>query len=328
MVTMRDVARRAGVSTATVSAVLNGEKGQASLTTSERVREAVRDLGYIPNPMGRNLRKRESRMWTLTVPSIENPFITQVIRGVEDTALESGYSLLLGHTQDDPERERKYLEVASAGLSDGVIMVPTTTDVDISGLRSRSVPVVSIVRPLEIAGGVSTVLMDNLNTARAATRFLIDSGMVRIAYLAGPQGMYADEKRLEGYRAELIAAGIAPDERLVTFTPATVDGGRDAARTLVKGPAPDALIVASSLMALGVVETYREAGRTIAEYPTMVMIDDAPWAGPLMPFAHVMEQPAYELGCRAGRMLLQHISAPETPVRIERLPARIREATV
>lgn len=324
---MKDVARHAGVSTATVSAVLNGEKGQASPATSERVLETVRTLGYVPNPIGRNLRKQESGMWTLTIPSIENPFITQVIRGVEDTALRHGYSLLLGHTEDDPNRERRYLGVAAAGLSDGVIMVPTASDTDITGLRKRGVPVVSIIRPLDAVGGVTTVLMDNQGTARAATRFLINRGLRRIAYLAGPRGMYADARRLEGYRSELAAASLTADDALVTFTPTTPEGGRQAARMLAEVASPDALIVSNSLMALGVVESFREEGRAVADYPAMVMIDDAPWATPLMPFAHVMEQPAYDLGCRAGQLLLDHIASPDASVRYEHLPARMREAT-
>jgi LacI family transcriptional regulator len=321
MVTMRDVARHARVSTATVSRILNGQPGQASVETQRRVHEAVAALRYIPNSMARNLRRQDPRAWTLLLPTIENPFVTRLARGIEDAAQAAGFGVLMCNTYDEPGKERNYLYEAEKDRSSGVIITPTSPDVDISMLLELQVPVVSILRPLgpdtdhDAMPQVDTVLNDTFGTSRRATSHLIESGHRSIACLPGLEADYTDQQRLAGFHRAHGDNGLAQHDELVEFAATTVEEGTAAVTRLLDRVDPTAILIANSIMAIGVIAGLLKRGIDPANGPELFACDSAGWTQILAPYMSVAHQPAYEFGQTAARMLLDRLNDPTRPAR-------------
>ncbi|WP_243789905.1 LacI family DNA-binding transcriptional regulator [Saccharopolyspora gloriosae] len=308
MATISDVAARAGVSTATVSRALNG-KSTVDPELAARVAAAADELGYRPNGPARNLRKQETAVLALIISDVENPFFTAISRGVEDVAHTAGYSVVLCNSDDDPAKEREYLDVALQERVAGVLLSPTGREEGAALLRAHGTPVVALDRPLP--GGGDTVVVDSGNAAKSATLHLADQGYRRIGCLTGPSGMPTADARLDGYRDGLRTAGLT-DAGLVRHTEFRATGARRAARQLLdQDEPPDALLVANNAMAVGVLETLGELGLRAGRDVGVIAFDDAPWATLLDPPLSVVSQPAYDMGSVGAQLLLRRISGDQ-----------------
>lgn len=309
MATIHDVADRAGVSTATVSRALNG-KSTVDPELVARVAAAAHALDYRPNAVARNLRRQATTVWALIISDIENPFFTAVARGVEDVAQAAGHSVVLCNSDEDLDKEARYLQVAVAERVAGVVLSPTATDTDIGPLVEHGIPVVAIDRPL---AGISTVLVGSRTGARDATAHLIAAGYHRIGCITGPQRVSTAEDRVDGYADALRAAGRRLNYRLVRHVDFKVAGGRRAAERLLGGSRPpDALFVANSLMAIGALQALAARGLRTGRDVGLVAFDDAPWTQLVDPPITVVAQPAYAIGEAAGRLLADHTNGPRT----------------
>lgn len=307
MATISDVAALAGVSTATVSRALNG-KSTVDPALAARVLAAAQELGYQPNGPARNLRRQEAAVLALIISDVENPFFTAIARGVEDVAHSVGYSVVLCNTDEDAEKERKYVAVAIQERVAGVIISPTATATGVAQLAARGTPTVAVDRPLPDRES-DTVLVDTRLAARQATTHLIDQGYERIGCITGPAGVRTADDRLAGYRDALKAAKHRGSPRLVRRTEFKAAGAQKAAADLfAQEEPPDALLVANSAMAIGVLEALRSLtlrpGRDIG----IVAFDDVPWAALVDPPMTVVAQPAYEIGKVAAQLLLARIA--------------------
>src|SRR5690606_3494847 len=196
-VRIKDVAVHAGVSTATVSRALNNAP-TVDPELVERVRRSAEALGYRPNRVARNLRRRAGSVWALLISDIENPFFTAVARGVEDVALERGYSVVLCNTNEDPAREQRYLDVVLAEQAAGVIVSPATESTDLGRLTSHRVPTDTTDRRVRGAA-LDAVVVDNRLGAREATALLLEAGYRRVACISGPADVSTAEERRAGY---------------------------------------------------------------------------------------------------------------------------------
>lgn len=317
MAKISDVARRAGVSTATVSRALNG-KPSVDPELVDRVRAVARELGYRPNALARGLRRQETSVLALIISDVENPFFTSVARGVEDVARVAGYSVVLCNSDEDVTRERRYVEVALQEQVAGLLLSPTSAASDLSALVDQRVPLVAVDRPLA-DGGADTVLVDSRLAARTATQHLVEAGYSRIACVTGPNGSWTAEARVAGYREALDAAGRPFRPELVHWSDFRVAGGRRAvAGLLATADRPDALLVANNLMAVGALQALGEAGLRTGVDVGLVAFDDAPWTTLVAPALTVVAQPAYEVGAAAARLLLGRIGGQAgEPVTVE-----------
>jgi LacI family transcriptional regulator len=310
MATISDVAVRAGVSTATVSRAFNG-KSTVDPTLAERVFAAARELDYRPNSLARNLRRQETTVLALIVSDIENPFFTSVARGVEDCALTAGYSVVLCNSDENVDKERRYVDVALQERMAGVVLSPTDPEVGVRSLRERRTPVVTVDRRLPDED-VDQVSVDGRTAAREATAHLLDEGYRRVGCLTGPSGVTTADDRLDGYRDALPAGGAVLQWRADDFrAPGALEQAR---RFLDAGDPPDAVLVANSAMAIGLLEGMRERGLRPGRDVGVVAFDDAPWARALDPALSVVAQPARRVGCDAARLLLERIAQPDRPV--------------
>ncbi|MGC7101995.1 LacI family DNA-binding transcriptional regulator [Amycolatopsis lurida] len=323
MATISDVAARAGVSTATVSRALNG-KSTVDPALAEKVREAAAYLGYQPNGLARNLRRQETAVLALVISDVENPFFTAIARGVEDVAQTAGYSVVLCNSDENAEKERRYLDVALQERVAGVVLSPTGGDTDVTGLLNRGTPVVAVDRPLHAVDG-DQVLVNTRCAADEATRHLLAAGYHRIGCLTGPEGVRTADDRLAGYQSA-IAASDAQETTCFRRCELRTAHAKAAALDLLDAEdAPDALLIANSTMAIGVLEALRERGIRPGSEFGLVSFDDAPWAALLDPPLTVVAQPAYEIGSIAARLLLDRIADSTRPPEARELAAQLIE---
>jgi LacI family transcriptional regulator len=340
MARIKDVARLAGVSTATVSRVLNGIVVRSDL--AEKVQGAIDELGYEPDRTARSLRRRHSDVIALVLPDIENPFFTALARGVEDVAQEAGYSVVLCNTDDLHEKEQQYLRVAEVENMAGVIIAPASDDPALTGLLERRRGVVVLDR--RISAQVDQVTFDNVRLGRVLADELVERGFRRIACVTGPATTSTAVDRAQGWRDALIAAGQdAPDELLV-YANFRVDGGYGALARLLELPEPpDAVLATNNLVGVGVLRRLADVhGRPTAHPVDNGWVDlgggdavqgDA-GTGPRIGVAVIGELPfatsrtadvllrplnPRALGTAAATMLLERITGLDAPARHVRM---------
>lgn len=312
MVSIKDVAEAAGVSTATVSRVLtNGLHVRPEVR--ERVLAAVERLGYRPNLVARSLRSQQSTTLGLIVSDIRNPFFTAISRAVEDTAYEQGYSIMLCNTDENPEKEAIYLNLMQDTGIAGVIISPTRQSDTIFAGSSFPLPIVVVDRPIENRD-VDAVLLDNVNAAYRLTTHLIEQGYQSIGILSSE--MSTGKERQEGYEKALRAHGLTPrTEHMKNVSPKMEVGYEATLKILDTVKPPDALFTVNSLLAAGALQAIRERNLTIPDDIALVTFDETTWASLMQPAITLIAQPTYEIGKTATELLLQRIADPGRPTR-------------
>ncbi len=331
MATLRDVARRAGVSIATVSYVLNGTRS-VSPEVEARVREAVRALQYRPNRLARGLRRKCTHVIGLVVPDSANPFFAEIARGLEDLSFAHDHSVILCNSDGDPAKEQRYLGVLIEQQVDGIALVSVrSTPAHLSMLRQRGIPFVVVDRDLP-GLEADCVLADNFQGGYLATRHLLERRHRRIACITGPSELTPSADRVRGYRKALEEAGIRPPEVWVRRGDFRAESGYEAARFFLGLPAevrPTAIFACNDLMAIGAMRAIGEAGLSIPDDIALVGFDDILLASYVIPPLTTVAQPTYEMGRMAGDLLLRRLGEPDRPPARLILPVRlvVRQST-
>ncbi|MGW0942044.1 LacI family DNA-binding transcriptional regulator [Streptomyces sp. NPDC002623] len=325
MPTMADVARHAGVSVATVSHVLNDTRPVLP-HTRQAVLDAIDELGYTPNTLARSLVTSRTRSIGLAVSAISNPYFTEILQGVEAGALEQGYSLLIADPHDEPEHERKVVQLLHERRVDGLIVAPSA---DPRGLLSylgrHAVPTVLLDRVVEAAADgaprFDQVCAENAAPTARLVAHLAELGHRRIALVAGLPGLSTTGERISGYRHGLAAAGLPYDERLLAHGDSASAGAERATAALLSQAAPPtALVTANNAMTIGALRALRDRGLSVPEDIALCCFDDFAWADVFSPRLTAIAQPSRDLGALAVRMLLERLAAPDRPARTVRLP--------
>lgn len=330
MAKIQDVAKRAGVSISTVSRVLNG-KDHVNEDVIARVRIAAQELQYQPSRAARALRANQATIIGLLITDIQNPFFTELVRGVEDVAQRNGYSLILCNSDEDPQKEQQYIEVLCAERVAGAIVVPTREQQRALKLfHKHTIPVVTVDRRVK-DDETDAVLVDNIRGAREATAHLITNGYRRIGMISGPLTTTTGRERLEGYRQALREAGREHDPSLERIGSFMVESGRQLTYELLDMENPiDALFAANNLMTLGVLAALNERQRRIPDDIAVVGFDEMPWASLDAVSLTTVAQPVYEIGSTAALRLFQRLQNPTALTRQEIVLAptlRIRKST-
>jgi LacI family transcriptional regulator len=313
MTTIRDVAERAGVSTMTVSRVLNNS-GYVSNDALARVKAAIAELGYVPNSLARSLRSKRTRTLALVLTDIANHFFTTVARGAEDVANKHGFNLILCNTDESEEKQAQYLDVLLQKRVDGVLLVPARSRPEpVARLQQQGVPVVVIDRRAP-AADVDTVRGDSEQGAYEITCHLLALGHLQIILLNGPRGVSTADDRAAGYCRAMAEDGPGSCAAFTINGEFTVsDGYRMAQAALERSPRPTALIAANNFIAVGAYRAVRDAGLGVPADMSVVGFDDVPAAIAVEPFMTVVEQPAYEMGRQAAELLIARIAGEAAP---------------
>jgi len=307
MTTLRDIARRAGVSVSTVSHVLNGTRF-VSEVRRQRVLAAIQELGYEPNAVARSLKINRSHTIGLIISDINNPFFTAVVRGVEDVANQHGYSVILCNTDENPDKELNYLRILRSKRVDGLIIAPTGVLHEyLRNLVHSNFPIVFIDRELDNLP-VSAVVLDNETAAYQIVKHLISLGHRRIGLISGRPRISTTTLRISGYRRALTEAGLPVDERLIVSGYSRIEGGVAATHALLEcTPPPTALFAANNLMTIGALIALAQRCLRVPDDVALVGFDDFPWADVLRPRLTTVAQPTYDLGREAAQLLMQRL---------------------
>ncbi|MFG5407185.1 LacI family DNA-binding transcriptional regulator [Piscinibacter sakaiensis] len=275
---IKDVAQRAGVSRTTVSRVLSDAEAVRP-ALRERVQQAMAELGWRPSLAARRLRQRRTSLIGLVVADIRNPFFTAISRAVEDMAYAAGLRLILCNSDEDPAKERTYLELMADERASGVILAPTLEFTQQHAPGPWPFPLVLVDRAPP-GSATEAVLLDNVGAAAMLTRHLLDQGCRRIALLAGARST-TGQQRQAGYEAAL----------------------RDA-------PCADALLATSGLLLLGAWRAVRAAGLAMPHALALAGFDDNDWTSMTEPAITVLAQPTDDIGRSAAELLLQRLAEP------------------
>ncbi|HET7232922.1 MAG TPA: LacI family DNA-binding transcriptional regulator [Longimicrobium sp.] len=314
-VTIKDVARAAGVSVATVSRVLN-DSGPVADETRTRIHRVAEELRFIPNGAARSLSMRRTGTLGVILPDLYGEFFSEVIRGLDQAAQRSAFHLLLSSSHNDRQDIEAALRVMR-GRVDGLVVMSPHIDADVlAATLHDSVPAVLVNCPVE-GGEFDTLRVDNFGGARAMVAHLASHGHRRIAMIQGPARNHDAAERLRGYRAALADAGIEADAALEVPGDFTEEGGFHAAqRLLALDERPTAVFAANDAMALGAVSAFVEAGVSVPGGMAVAGFDDVPISRYLTPPLSSVRVAIHELGARAMEQLVRAVEQENRHQRI------------
>ncbi len=316
-VNIKRVAQEAGVSTQTVSRVIN-DRPDVSPETRAHIQRVIERLGYQPNAIARSLVSRRTRTLGLITSDFSDYFFTQVIAGAEAEARRHGYFFMLGSTQRNPKDEPVYIRLLTERHVEGILWARPSSEPDdrhLIALLQENVPVVTTAYHLP-SEALTVVDVDNVDGAHAAVGCLLENQRRHIAMITGPATWKSVADRTQGYRHALSAAGIRFDARLVVEGDWSYASGYRAARLLLsQAPPYSGLFAQNDQMAIGAMHALRESGKRVPEDVAVVGYDDIPVAEYCDPPLTTVRQPMCEVGQAATRLLIQAIeeqgSAPK-----------------
>ncbi len=316
-VSIKDIARAAGVSHSTVSRALS-DSPLITAETKAQIKRIAREMGYTPDARARSLVMGETRTVGVVVTTIADPFMAPVVQGIESTAYENGYSVILASANSDPARELAAVEMLQSKRVDGVIVTASRVGALYQDHLGRiGVPVVLLNNHSEQSGRyLYTVTVDNQHGARLATQHLIELGHRRIAYIAGPADHSSNAGRMEGYRQALTEAGIPFISDLVAQGDGKMDAGMRALPALMDlAERPTGLFCYNDMTAIGVLRAARQLGIDVPRDLSIVGFDDIAFASFITPPLTTIAQPQFEMGQQAMQMLLTRIrQSPDAPI--------------
>lgn len=310
-VTIKDIAKRAGVTHSTVSRALRGSR-LISQETAERVRKAALEMGYQPSAVARSLKTNTTRVLGVVVSSIDDPFFSEILQGIEETAQAKGYSLFIATSQRDPDREQKIIQTMVEHRTDGIIIcsTPFGAQQDIL-LRKYGRPIVA-VNNQAVEDYRYSILHDDVYGSRQVTRHLLELGHTRIAYLGNSHSGRTTLDRLTGFRQEMEAARLPIPDGFIHQEPGGgPENGMAAVEHFLKLPKPPtALVCFNDMVAMGVLHGLQQAGLKAPEDLSVTGFDNIVFSAYTNPALTTFDQPKHYLGVEAARLLLELLNSP------------------
>jgi len=309
------VAKKAGVSIATVSRVINNHPN-VNKETRLKVEQIIKELNYSPNRVAKRLRNTKSsgNLIGVLIPDIQNPFYVEVFRGIEDVAYENKYALIMCNFSQDEKKEKLYLDILQSESIDGLIAAPVHEhDHRVINIVKTGLPIVCVDRGLS-GVDVDVVLVDNKLGAYSAVDFLAKKGYKRIAYISGIPLIPSSKQREQGYIEALKNNNLTIDAELIKYGDSRHESGvKLTAELLDLSNPPDAIFTGNNLITLGALETIHSRKLSIPKDIAILGFDDMYWAISLNPPLTAVRQPAYEIGKMAAEQLISRIKEPARP---------------
>ena len=306
--TINDIARMAGVSKGTVSRVINHNPQGVSEQTRQRILYLIEEVGYIPNRVAGSITLARTKTIGLIIPDIQNMFFPQMVRGVEDCAMENGYTLFLCNSDSNIHKEQQYLRAFLEKRVDGILVNTCGELEDRSLYRSvcqSGIPMVLLDRKSRDFTDKPGVYVDNQEAAYSGVTHLIDTGCRNILFLGGPKGVYTTGERLKGYRQALREAEIPFQKEYITYGAYSTASGYERVRHIIEAyPETDAIFAGADTIAIGVLRALRELNIPVPGQVSVLGFDNIMLSADLTPTLTTVAQPIYEMGYRAARKLL------------------------
>ena len=312
-ITIKQIAKLADVSIATVSMIVNKNDNRISQQTRERVLAVIEEYGYIPNRVASSMITKKTKAIGLIIPDITNPFFPKLARGVEDIVNREGYTLILCNSDNNNEKEDAYIEMLREKMVDGIIFTATSGRTKVSSLlRQSDIPFITVDRDIEELGVHGSVCVDNEKGAFEAVQYLISRGYKTIIHLSGPMFSKTSSDRYKGYlRAHKEAQLEKPASHLIEGS-YSIDSGYNAALTVIKDNIPfDSFFCGNDLIAIGAIKVLKDNHFKIPNDIGVVGYDDINMATIISPELTTVSQPIYELGFEAANLLIKMIKGEE-----------------
>ncbi len=303
-VSIKDIARAAGVSHSTVSRAL-ADSPLVKEETKQRICRLAREMGYSPSAIARGLVTKRTQTIGLVVTTIADPFVAEVVRGVEETALDHGYNILLCNSNAQSQRELAAVNTLREKRVDGIIVSASRVgNLYLPMLVETGVPIV-LVNNEHSGRYVYSVVTDDEAGGRLATEYLLNLGHTQIAYISGPKMSSTSANRLRGYRQALAARGLTPDPQWIVPGDGGARGGEEGMARLIALPSPPtAVFCYNDMTAIGALLTARRLGWKVPDQVSVMGYDDIAFAAYTNPALTTVEQRKYEMGALAMRMML------------------------
>ncbi|WP_172370121.1 LacI family DNA-binding transcriptional regulator [Sporosarcina jiandibaonis] len=304
MSTIKDVAKEAGVSVATVSRFLN-KSGYVSENSAKNVLDAIKKLDYQPNSVARALFHKTSKMIGLIVPDITNPFFPELARAVEDVSMIYGYKVLLGNSDGDPEKEQNYLDLFDQKYVDGIIMTSRSSKTDLT--LNTDTPIVVLDRAN--ISGLPTVTSNNYEGARQAVELLIEKGAMHIAHIRGPREITSANDRYQGFIDEMLKNNM---DYVIAESAFNLKSAEEAAHHFFdKHKQIDAIFCSNDTIAVGFLKVALKKGIQIPADLQIIGFDGVAFGEMVYPELTTVAQPIYDMGAMASRLLIKLIEKEE-----------------
>ncbi|PAB60067.1 LacI family DNA-binding transcriptional regulator [Anaeromicrobium sediminis] len=306
---IKDVAKKAGVSVATISRVLN-HPDTVSPTTKEHVLAIMKELNYTPNWFARGLNLNKTNVIALLIPNILNPIYTQIAKGVEDIAHQKGYNILLCNTEENESKEREYIEMLLKRKVDGLILTASLLNKkDINKIKKRETPLVMIGKNKSSAKE-NMVFTDYIVGAYEATKHLVETGYRKIAYISGVKHQIENIEKQIGYEKALKEFCLPVEKKYIIEGNNSIEGGYLAAKKLIQSKEiPEAIFAANDLMAVGAMDAIKTMGLRIPQDIAIVGFDNIDMSALVEPKLTTISQPVYKMGLIAARLLFDNIES-------------------
>ncbi|WP_078434995.1 LacI family DNA-binding transcriptional regulator [Metabacillus halosaccharovorans] len=304
---MSDVAKLANVSPATVSRVLSNPD-LVSKETREKVMEVINKVNYKPHIVARQFRTKETKIILVVVPDITSAFFSKVLRGIEHVAVQNGYQVILGDTENDTEREQEYINLLLQKQADGMVLLTARQDKTQLEEIAEHFPMVLACEYMD-GLNVPTVSIDNISSARKATEHLIQQGHTKIAHITGPINVILSRDRLRGFQQAMMSHDLEIDSAYIQEGDFTFESGyHQMLKLLALETPPSAVFVFNDEMAMGVIKAVKDSHLSIPENVAVVGFDNIKMSSVIEPNLTTINQPKYEIGKKAMELLLKLIN--------------------
>ena len=306
IVTIKEIAKLAGVSSATVSKVINGKDEHISQATREKVLELVEREGYIPNAIAKSLKLKKTKTIGIIVPDVMNLFFSELARRVEDAAERYGYSVILCNSDNDEKKEERYLTVLQEKMVDGIILTSAEKSKK-DTLKKINTPLVLLDREIDSEENVGKIFIDNEKGLYDATCYLIEKGCKNIGFISSINRNKLSADRKKGYEKALKEHGIKVLEKNIYLGAYDVETGYKGAIEILEDESIDGICCGNDLIAMGAIRAAKEKNISIPGKIRIIGFDDIQISKYLDPPLTTMKQPIYEMGEGAIKILINII---------------------
>lgn len=320
-ITMKQIAELAEVSAATVSKIINGRDEHISQTTRDKVLKIIEEHQFSPNTVAKGLRVKKTSTIGFVLPDITNPFFPEIARGIEDIANQNGFAVVFCNTDNKAEREQACVSFLQSKMVDGLIFTRAIRTSFFENYLSKNIPTVIVDRDVNTAGSaIGKVYTDTLAAVHEATQLLLSKGCKRVGFISAMSTSQSD--RYNGYLHALEENGLPLDESIVYREHYSAETGYRGALEIMRKAKLDGIVCGNDLIAAGAMQAIRQTGLQIPNDVRIIGVDNIYFSKFLYPPLTTIEQPAYEMGAAAAKMLINHI-LHGMPMREEKLDYKL-----
>ncbi|NLX62705.1 MAG: LacI family transcriptional regulator [Tissierellia bacterium] len=309
--TIKEIAELANVSTATVSKVLNGKDQNISEATRKRILEIAERVNYRPNRIAKSLKLKKTYTIGLIVPDIKNLYFSEMAKGIEDAAEKKGYSVILCNSDNNMDKEEKYINILQEHMVDGIILTTAENNIDVY-FKDGQVPIVLLDRNVNSDLNIGRILVDNEEGGYIATKHLIDKGCKNIAFISSINKNYSSYYRFIGYRKALLESGYKVNDQLIYTGSFSIETGYKGTLELLKNGEVDGIFCGNDYIAIGAIKALKGKNIKVPHEIKIVGFDDILIAQYMEPPITTIRQPIYDLGREAVNMLVSIIDKKDT----------------